>query len=303
MNEANTTVAEWVLPGHPDKLCDALADRIVGEVMREDPYGQCGIEAACAFDHVFVTGLIGYDRIGFELSTLADIEQRLVEWVRDTYRSAGYGGRWDPLPDTLQIDLRALRIEQRGIEWQELRHLSDDQCICVGYAQDTPQTDYMPGALWTARRIARALHARQQATPQGPIGPDGKVIVRGLEHEDGSFQPLSVSVSLHHAEDADWLALRRHAQGALHDALDLPGAERLAPMLEELRDDLRAWCAATLAKDGTHRAGASRAAGAKEAAAGLKQALMHLDRCVELVAGGPAGELYLRWALVVRGIA
>ena len=222
MTEANTMVAEWVLPGHPDKLCDALADRIVGEVMRADPYGQCGIEAACAFDHVFVTGLIGFDR-----DTLPDIEQRLVEWIRDTYRSAGYGGRWDPLPEALHIDLRALRIEQRGSEWQELRHLSDDQCICVGYAQDTPQTDYLPGALWTARRIAQALHARQQAAPQGTIGPDGKVIVRGTEREDGRFQAHSVSVSLHHAEDADWLALRRHAQGALHDALDGHGTAPL----------------------------------------------------------------------------
>ncbi len=214
MNESNHTVAEWVLPGHPDKLCDALADRIVGEVLRADPYGQCGIEAACAFDHVFVTGLIGFDR-----STLPDIEQRLVGWVRDTYRSAGYGGRWDPVPEALQIDLRALRIEHRGAEWQELRHLSDDQCICVGYAQDAPQTDYLPGALWTARRIAQALHARQQEAPQGSVGPDGKVIVRGAERADGSFRPLSVSVSLHHAEDADWLELRRHAQGALRDAL------------------------------------------------------------------------------------
>ena len=218
MNATDTTVAEWVLPGHPDKLCDALADRIVGEVMRADPYGQCGIEAACAFDHVFVTGLIGFDR-----GTLPDIEGRLAAWVRETYRTAGYGGRWDPLPEALQIDLRALRIEQRGAEWQELRHLSDDQCICVGYAQDTPQTDYLPGALWTARRIAQALHARQQAAPQGPIGPDGKVIVRGEERDDGSFRPMSVSVSLHHAEDADWLDLRRHAQNALRDALDGPG--------------------------------------------------------------------------------
>ena len=121
MNTTNTTVAEWVLPGHPDKLCDALADRIVGEVLRADPYGQCGIEAACAFDHVFVTGLIGFDR-----DTLPDIEDRLRVWVRDTYRTAGYGGRWDPLPDKLRIDLQALHIEQRGSEWQELRHLSDD---------------------------------------------------------------------------------------------------------------------------------------------------------------------------------
>lgn len=214
MNDVNTTVAEWVLPGHPDKLCDALADRIVGEVMRADRYGQCGVEAACAFDHVFVTGLIGFDR-----STLPDIEKRLADWVRETYRSAGYGGRWDPLPEKLQVDLRALRIEQRGADWQELRHLSDDQCICVGYAQDTPQSGCLPGALWAARRIAQALHARRQAAPQGAIGPDGKVIVRGEEQEDGSFTPLSVSVSLHHAEDADWLELRRHAEAALRDAL------------------------------------------------------------------------------------
>lgn len=218
MTPADQMVAEWVLPGHPDKLCDALADRIVGEVLRRDPKGQCGIEAACAFDHVFVTGLIGFDH-----STLPDLERRLPDWVRDTYRCAGYTGRWDPLPEDLQIDLRALRIEHRGAEWQELRQLSDDQCICVGYAQDTPQTGYLPGALWTARRIAQALHTRQQQAPQGPIGPDGKVIVRGTEQEDGTFKPLSVSVSLHHAEDADWLALRRHAQGALHDALARAG--------------------------------------------------------------------------------
>lgn len=225
MEASNATLAEWVLPGHPDKLCDALADRIVGEVLRADRYGQCGIEAACAFDHVFVTGLIGFER-----RTLPDIEQRLAGWVRDTFRSAGYGGRWNPMPESLQIDFPALRIEDRDRAWQELRHLSDDQCICVGYAQDTPQTDCLPGAPWTARRIAQALHARQQAAPQGPIGPDGKVIVRGEEREDGSFEPRSVSVSLHHADDADWLQLRRHAEGALRDALE----GRLAGPLPDL---------------------------------------------------------------------
>lgn len=108
-----------------------------------------------------MTGLIGFD-----CSTPPDIDERLVSWARDTYRSAGHGRRWDPLLEKLQVDLRALRIEQRRPVWQELRHLSDDQCICVGYAQTTPQTGYLPGALWTARRIARALHDRQQGCPQ-----------------------------------------------------------------------------------------------------------------------------------------
>lgn len=215
MNDiTDTAVAEWVLPGHPDKLCDAIADRIVGEVARLDPLGQVGIEVACAFDRVFVTGLIG-----FETVRMPDIAVRVADWVRDTYRSAGYGGRWDPLPEALHIDTSALRVEQRGEDWRELRHLSDDQCICVGYAQATPATGCLPGALWTARRIAHALHALQQRDPQGPIGPDGKVIVRGEEHPDGRFIATSVSVSLHHAVDADWLQMRRHAQQALREAL------------------------------------------------------------------------------------
>jgi S-adenosylmethionine synthetase len=214
MNPRNLTIAEWVLPGHPDKLCDALADRIVGEVLRVDPQAQCGIEAACAFDHVFVTGLIGMD-----LTTMPDVRERVDSWVRDTYRCAGYGGRWDPWPDALQIDLQALRIEQRGREWQELRHLSDDQSISIGYAQNTPNTGHIPGAAWTARRIALALHQRQQADPQGAIGPDGKVIVRGEEGEDGRFTPEAISVSLHHAPDADWLAMQRHVRLAVEQVL------------------------------------------------------------------------------------
>ena len=229
---ADTAVAEWVLPGHPDKLCDAIADRIVGEVARLDPYGQVGIEAACAFDRVFVTGLIGFDTV-----RLPDIGARIADWVRDTYRSAGYGGRWDPLPEALHIDTSALRIEHRGSDWQELRHLSDDQCICVGYAQATPATGHLPGALWTARRIARALHTLQQRDPQGPIGPDGKVIVRGEEHPDGRFVPQSVSVSLHHVVDADWLQMRRHAQQALREALtggDAVGAMTADAQLPDL---------------------------------------------------------------------
>jgi hypothetical protein len=90
---------------------------------------------------------------------------------------------------------------------------------------------------------------------------------------------------------------------AIHGALDTSGAAHFGPALAELRDDLRAWCAATLAKDATHRAGSTRAAGAAAAAEALKSALTRLDRTVELAAGGPRSALYERWALVVRGIA
>ena len=44
--------AEHVLPGHPDKLCDAAVDGIV-EVMRQlDPRAQCGMGMAWSFNQV-----------------------------------------------------------------------------------------------------------------------------------------------------------------------------------------------------------------------------------------------------------
>ena len=56
MAEQNTLVAERTLPSRPDKPCDVLADYVVSEVRRADPYGQRSIEAASAFDHVNPSG-------------------------------------------------------------------------------------------------------------------------------------------------------------------------------------------------------------------------------------------------------
>ena len=87
MNTTHET-AEFVLPGHPDKLCDAVVDAIVDTVRRADPKGQCGLEAACVFDRIWLTGRIAATRTEV-LASLQDggLEQR----VRDTYASAGYG--------------------------------------------------------------------------------------------------------------------------------------------------------------------------------------------------------------------
>lgn len=97
-----TEAAEFVLPGHPDKLCDAAADAIVDHVMRGDALGQCGVEIACVFDRVFVTGRIAAHR---EVLDTLDIPAL----VRRTYAEAGYGTdaaghTWGPRPEDLRID-------------------------------------------------------------------------------------------------------------------------------------------------------------------------------------------------------
>ena len=50
--------SESVTEGHPDKLCDQIADAILDSIMAEDPYGRVACEVATTTGLVFVLGQI-----------------------------------------------------------------------------------------------------------------------------------------------------------------------------------------------------------------------------------------------------
>jgi S-adenosylmethionine synthetase len=214
MNHPVRETAEFILPGHPDKLCDAVVDSIVDAVRRGDPEGQCGLEAACVFDRLFLTGRIAAHR---EVLDTIDIDAL----ARSAYASAGYGvdaagHAWGPLPENLRIDTAfcwgAFEEGER-----ELRHLSDDQAICTGYANNQAETDHLPPAHWLARRIGRELHRLRREQGAGQVGPDAKVVVR-IERQGMHWQPVHVSISLNHHEKSDWILLRQLAEEAVETA-------------------------------------------------------------------------------------
>lgn len=206
--------AECVLPGHPDRLCDALADGIVEAAWRPDALAQCGVEVACVFDRVFVTGRIAAADEVLQALDLAAI-------VRRTYREAGYGEDaagfvWGPRPDDLRIDT-ALCLGAFEPGEREHRHLSDDQAVCVGYASPDPSTDHLPPAHWLANRIAGELFRLRRDRGAGEVGPDGKVLAQVVRDARG-WRPHRVSISLNHHEGSDWLLLRRIAEAAVETA-------------------------------------------------------------------------------------
>ena len=49
-------MSEVVLPGHPDKFCDQVADAIVAECYQADPRAYCQAEMSVWSDQVFLTG-------------------------------------------------------------------------------------------------------------------------------------------------------------------------------------------------------------------------------------------------------
>ena len=216
--------AEYVFPGHPDKLCDAIADALVAEAIRREPRALVGVEVAIHRDQAVVTGRIG-------CRGADDINVDAI--VRDVYQSAGYGDGWCPAPSELKVDNQlCLGLLEEGEA--DFRELSDDQAICVGYAVNYPQTNYLPVEHWLVYRLAQRLHRLRAEQPGLALGPDGKVIVF-LKDEGASWALEGFSCSLQQRERADDVALHRAVRLAVEDELGrlaalLPG---LSPVLPE----------------------------------------------------------------------
>jgi S-adenosylmethionine synthetase len=203
-----THTAEFVFPGHPDKLSDAIADALVQEASRREKRALVGVEVAVHRNSVFVTGRIGCN--GAE-------EIDIPEIVRDVYHTAGYGGDWAPAPDDLNIhtDLCLGPLEEGEAEY---RSLSDDQSICTGFATATVETNYLPVEHWLANHLGRRLSALRTELPDLNLGPDGKVIVIVEKEEDG-YRLDWFSCSLQQKSSSDDLALHRAVRVALEDKM------------------------------------------------------------------------------------
>ena len=215
--------AEFVLPGHPDKLCDAVADALVAAAIAREPRALVGVEVAVHRNRVFVTGRIG----GHNAESI-----EVPEIVRDVYRSAGYGDGWYPAAEELRIemDLCVGPLEEGE---SECRLLSDDQAICVGYAVDRPETQYLPVEQWLVGQLARRLHRLRAERADLGLGPDGKVLVV-VGESGGRFELRGFSCSLQQRAAADAIALHHAVCVTLEEALrglslSLPGLSAQVP--------------------------------------------------------------------------
>ena len=213
--------AEFIFPGHPDKLCDAIADSLVQEAQRREPRALVGVEVAAHRDHVYITG-----RIACEGAEHIDVKSI----VREVYQSAGYDKDWYPAPNKVKVtsNLCLGPLEDGEAEYREL---ADDQAICIGYANDLGATNHLPIEHWLVTRFARRLYALRLEHPDLRLGPDGKVViaVRELAADDGAtWQLESFSCSLQQKIGSDEIALHRAVRVVVEEELaaaanELPG--------------------------------------------------------------------------------
>jgi len=212
--------AEDILPGHPDRVCDAVAEHLVRHALRVDAEALVGVEVALHRSALFVTGRIAAsaaDGTPIELGA-----PELDTLVAEALHGAGYTGRWvHPLTVVSDLDVGVLDADERGI-----RCLSDDQGIAVGYA-DPEGPELLPVEAWCARRLREALAAARAEHPD-ELGPDGKVLV--ALHGDGRARPEITTLNI----------AIQHVAGVGYPEL----LAWLAPHLEAALDELAPWVSA-----------------------------------------------------------
>jgi S-adenosylmethionine synthetase len=200
--------SESVTEGHPDKLCDAIADAVLDDVLGHDPQARCAIEAATTTGLVLVLG---------EVTTTHYVD--VQEVVRRTVREIGYtdsrlGFDWETCGTLTAIkeqspDIRrgvdhALEARQ-GLEPDELG--AGDQGMMFGYATDESD-QLMPMPILLAHRVARRLADVRRDGTLPYLRPDGKSQVT-VEY-DGDGRPRrvhTVLVSTQHDPEVDMAEL------------------------------------------------------------------------------------------------
>jgi S-adenosylmethionine synthetase len=197
----NLHFAEYVSPGHPDRLADAIAEHVIDHGLNMGHRNLIGIEVAVHDNQVFIDGRFTYP------ATITDskesIRGKFDEWIRGKYSKAGYGRMWSPHPDDLEIT-NVTCIEPLLNGESEIRSYSDDQNLVIGYAEPSPGTNYLPPVHFLANRIGRALWDWRHQHDE-TYGPDFKVLPflqrTGLGKKS-TWQWKRLTLSLQHKDQA-----------------------------------------------------------------------------------------------------
>lgn len=197
MNQFYT--AESVTEGHPDKLCDIIADSVLDACLAHDMFARVACEVLATKGNIIVAGEI-----------TSQYEPEIPAIVRSVLKKVGY----DPAPYAIQClihkqspDIAAgvdCSLEQRRGRTNGnpvLEMGAGDQGVMVGYAcSETPQMQPLPVVL--ARRLTNRLTMVRKSEAVPGLGPDGKAQVTVEYDEDGKPRRLdTVVLSAQHSPE------------------------------------------------------------------------------------------------------
>lgn len=157
--------AEYCRLGHPDRMADVIADALVDEFIKQDPFSRVAIDVIGGHNTIYVIG---------EVSTKGYVDVPKV--VKEVYQEIGYANNVGVL----------INIVEQSPEISNLANVgAGDSGIMVGYAtRETPEM--LPLEVVLCKKICDELDTLQY------LEPDGKVQV--TLDDKGGLDTLVVSV-------------------------------------------------------------------------------------------------------------
>lgn len=188
--------SESVSEGHPDKLCDAIADAILDKIIRLDDKAHVACEVFATTEYILIGG---------EITSKAKIDY--AETAREVLRKVGYTRPELGIgADTCQIDVRvkeqspdiAMGVDRGNL----LKQGAGDQGIMFGYATNE-SSGYMPLAISLAHKLVRTASNMRKAGQFPGARPDMKSQVT-IDYTD-PHHPLieAMLMSVQHDEDVN----------------------------------------------------------------------------------------------------
>lgn len=206
----NYFTSESVTCGHPDKVCDQIADRILDSLLEQDPHSRVACEVTCATDSVHIFG---------EVTTTAELDyadtaRRVIKEIGYTTPNQGF----DAESCHIQVNLHAQSPDiARGIDRRTQAEIMNsgagDQGMMFGYAcKETP--NLMPLPIELAHSLAKRLEQVRRMNELDYLLPDGKTQVT-VEYDemDQPKRIAAVIVSSQHRDVVDIKKLRSDILG------------------------------------------------------------------------------------------
>lgn len=191
MNEKNLFTSESVSEGHPDKVCDQIADEVLDYCLSIDPNSRVACEVFASTNYVLIGG---------EITSLAHPNYEKI--VKDVMKRVGYTKKeYGFCVDDVKIDVKVKEQSPNIAQGVDVGG-AGDQGIMFGYATNET-TGYMPLAISIAHKLVRIATNLRKSGEFKYARPDMKSQVT-IDYENPKHpRVVTVLMSIQHDGNYD----------------------------------------------------------------------------------------------------